>query len=64
MANRVQVIEVNEAPAIGKPQMQQGIRTKDAAVRWAEREGYRVVYLFKKYERVYADKLSKAGVSL
>jgi DNA repair protein RadC len=64
---KIIVNEVKEAPAIGKVQMQQGIRTKEEAMRWAEREGFAVVYLFKKHERVYADRTTKqsaAGVQL
>jgi hypothetical protein len=59
MLSKVKVNEVSEAPAIGKPEMQQGIRTKEAAERWAIRNGYAVVYFFKKHERVYADKTSR-----
>lgn len=59
MKSNVKVHEVNEAPAIGKPEMQQGIRTREAAETWAIKNGYTVVYLFKKHERVYADKTSR-----
>ena len=59
MKPSVKVHEVNEAPAIGKPEMQQGIRTREAAENWAIRNGYVVVYFFKKHERVYGDKLTK-----
>jgi hypothetical protein len=52
----VKVIEVREAPAIGKPQMMGGIRTKEAAERWASSQGYVTVYWLKSRERVYADK--------
>lgn len=65
MKSNVKVHEVTEAPAIGKPQMQQGIRSKEEAESWAKRNGYAEVYLFKKHERVYADKSTKsAGVTL
>jgi len=59
MKSNVKVHEVTEAPAIGKPQMQQGIRSKEEAENWAKRNGYAEVYLFKKHERVYADKTSR-----
>lgn len=59
MKSNVKVHEVNQAPAIGKPEMQQGIRTREAAENWAIKNGYTVVYLFKKHERVYADKTSR-----
>lgn len=64
MKSNVKVHEVNEAPAIGKPEMKQGIRTREAAENWAIRNGYTVVYLFKKHERVYADRLSRQQLVL
>ena len=64
MKPNVKVHEVNEAPAIGKPEMQQGIRSKEAAENWAIKNGYTVVYLFKKHERVYADRLSRQQLVL
>ncbi len=64
MKSNVKVHEVNEAPAIGKPEMQQGIRTREAAETWAIKNGYTVVYLFKKHERVYADKTSRQQLAL
>lgn len=59
MKSNVKVHEVKEAPAIGKPEMQQGIRTREEAESWAKKNGYTVVYFFKKHERVYADRLSR-----
>ena len=64
MKPNVKVHEVHEAPAIGKPEMQQGIRTREAAENWAIKNGYTVVYLFKKHERVYADRLSRQQLVL
>lgn len=64
MKPNVKVHEVNEAPAIGKPEMQQGIRTREAAENWAIKNGYTVVYLFKKHERVYADRLSRQPLAI
>lgn len=64
MKSNVKVYEVNEAPAIGKPEMMSGIRTKDAAERWAEKNGYTTVYWFKRYERVYADRLSRQPLAI
>lgn len=55
----VTVHEVTSAPAIGKPEMMSGIRTKEAAQKWAEQQGYSTVYFYKKAERVYADRLTK-----
>lgn len=59
MLNKVKVEFVTEAPAIGKPEMQSGIRTKEAAEAWAEKNGYTQVFFWKARERVYADKLTK-----
>jgi hypothetical protein len=56
MKSDVKVNEVKEAP-----EMLSGIRTKEAAESWARKNGYTIVYWFKKYERVYADKLSKVS---
>ena len=64
MKSNVKVHEVHEAPAIGKPQMQQGIRSKEEAENWAKRNGYAEVYLFKKHERVYADRLSRQPLAI
>jgi hypothetical protein len=50
---------ITEPPAIGKVQMQQGIRTEEGARNWAARNGYRTVYFYKRRERVYADKTEK-----
>lgn len=63
MLNKVKVNEVKEAPAIGKPEMMSGIRTKEAAESWARKNGYSAVYWFRKYERVYADKSEKQPAS-
>ena len=59
MKGNVNVQIVKEAPAIGKPQMQGGIRSKEEASNWAKKNGYSVVYLWLSRQRVYADKLSK-----
>ena len=64
MKSNVKVHEVNEAPAIGRPEMQQGIRTREAAENWAIKNGYTVVYFFKKHERVYADKTSRQPLAI
>ena len=58
--NKVIVILVTEAPAIGKPEMMGGIRSKEAAQKWAEKNGYLTVHLWLARERVYADRLTKA----
>ena len=58
--NKVNVILVNEAPAIGKPEMMGGFLRTDAAQKWAEKNGYSTVYLWLARERVYADRLTKA----
>lgn len=57
----IRVEIVNEAPGIGKPQMQQGIRSKEEAKNWAEKNGYKVVYFWLSRQRVYADKREKAA---
>ena len=36
---KVRVVDVKLAPAIGKPQMQQGIRSKEAAEKWGRKNG-------------------------
>lgn len=59
MLNKVKVESVTEAPAIGKPEMQSGIRTKEEAESWGEKNGYTQVFFWKARERVYADKLTK-----
>ena len=59
MKSNVKVIEVSATPAIGKPEMLSGIRTREAAGSWGEKNGYAVVYWFRSRERVYADKLTK-----
>ncbi len=56
---RIQVIDVVEPPAIGKIAMMSGIRTKEAAEKWAIVNGYPTVYFWKQRERVYADKMSR-----
>lgn len=55
----VNVIEVKYAPGIGKVEMMGGIRTKEAAACWADKNGYATVYWLKSHERVYADRLIK-----
>lgn len=59
MLPKVNVMVVTVPPAIGKVEMMQGIRSKDEAQNWAERNGYPVVYWLKTRQRVYADKTSK-----
>lgn len=59
MKNNVNVVMVKYPPAIGKPEMMGGIRSKEEAVNWAEKNGYSVVYLLQSRQRVYADKLTK-----
>jgi len=57
--NECQVETVNLPPAIGKPEMMQGIRTREAAQNWGRKNGYKKVFWFAKKERVYADKTSR-----
>jgi len=59
MKQDVKVEIIHEPPAIGKPQMMGGIRSKAEAERWAEKNGYKTVYLWINRQRVYADKHSK-----
>ena len=56
---KINVQTVTTAPGIGKPEMLGGIRSKEAAAEWADKNGYATVYWFKSRERVYADKLTK-----
>jgi hypothetical protein len=56
---KVNVQIVNEPPAIGKPEMMGGIRSKDEAAHWALKNGYGTVYLWLSRQRVYADRLTK-----
>lgn len=56
----IQIVTVTEPPAIGKPEMCQGIRNETSAKTWAVKNGYAKVYWFKKRERVYADKAAKS----
>ena len=60
-ANNVNVIEVKFPPAIGKVEMMQGIRTKEAAAIWAQKRGYARVFWLKSRERVYAEKPAGSG---
>lgn len=55
----IKVITVTLPPAIGKPEMQQGIRTESAARNWAAKHGYDKVWWYQRRERVYADKTAK-----
>lgn len=59
MIKKVNVVPVTIPPAIGKVEMQQGIRSKEEAEHWADKHGYAVVYWLKSRQRVYADKLTK-----
>jgi hypothetical protein len=53
------VERVTIPPAIGKPEMMQGIRTAEGAAKWGEKNGYSLVYFLQKKERVYADKTTR-----
>lgn len=53
------VMIVTTPPAIGKPEMLGGIRSKEAAAEWGSKNGFATVYWLKNRERVYADKLTK-----
>ena len=64
MKNKVNVVIVRFPPAIGKPEMMGGIRSKEEAVNWAEKNGYAVVYFLQSRQRVYADKLTKDVATL
>jgi hypothetical protein len=56
MNKDIKVQIVSAPPAIGKPEMTQGIRTEEGARNWAFKHGYSQVWWLKKRERVYADK--------
>lgn len=62
--NKVTVMDVKFPPAIGKVEMMSGIRTKDEAISWANKQGYTTVYFLKARERVYADRLTKNVAAL
>jgi hypothetical protein len=64
MKNEIDVVVMTEPPAIGKPEMCQGIRDVDSARRWAQKHGYTKVYFFAKRQRVYADKSTKPQLVL
>jgi hypothetical protein len=64
MKNKVNVVIVKFPPAIGKPEMMGGIRSKEEVVNWAEKNGYATVYFFQSRQRVYADKLTKDVATL
>lgn len=55
----VTVMIVTVPPAIAKVEMMGGIRTKEEAAVWAQKNGYGTVYLLLSRQRVYADKLTK-----
>ncbi len=57
--NKIEVVIVHYPPAIGKPEMMQGIRTREDAASWAVKRGYKTVYYLKNRQRVYADKTSR-----
>jgi hypothetical protein len=59
MNKDIKVETVTAPPAIGKPEMTQGIRTEEGARKWAAKHGYDKVWWLKKRERVYADKTAK-----
>jgi hypothetical protein len=63
MKPNVKVHEVNEAPAIGKIAMMGGIRSKEAAEKWAAANFYTEVWFWKSRERVYAQKHSAQPVT-
>jgi len=56
---KVNVLIVTQAPAIGKVEMMGGIKSKEEAVHWGEKNGYGVVHFWQSRQRVYADKLTK-----
>jgi hypothetical protein len=62
--NEITVIVIHEPPALGKPEMCQGIKDEQAARAWGKKHGYSTVYYFRKRERVYADKQSKPQLTL
>lgn len=53
----VKVIEVKQAPQLKNLATLSGIRDKDAARAWGEKNGYAVVYFVASKQRVYADRL-------
>lgn len=60
----IKVLTVTIPPAIGKPEMQQGIKSEASARTWAQKRGYTTVYWYKSRERVYADKAEKRAAQL
>lgn len=57
MATKTKVIEVKETPKLKNPAMLSGIRDKNAAQSWGEKNGHATVYFLVKRQRVYAEKL-------
>jgi hypothetical protein len=57
MNSKVKVIEVKEAPRLNAPAILSGIRDKNAAQAWGEKNGHATVYFLAKRQRVYAEKL-------
>lgn len=57
METKVTVIEKKEAPHGIGFEMQQGITSKESAMKWAIKRGYSVVFYVAKKQRVYADRL-------
>jgi len=55
---KINVIIVTEVPQFVNPQLQSGIRNKEEAAAWAEKNGFSTVYLLAKRERIYADRLT------
>jgi hypothetical protein len=57
MISKVKVIEVKDAPTLKSPAMLSGIRDKNAAQAWGEKNGHATVYFLAKRQRVYAERL-------
>lgn len=57
MEVKIRVIEKKEAPHGIGFEMQQGITSKESAMKWAIKHGYSVVFYVAKKQRVYADRL-------
>ena len=65
MKQTIMVLAITKDPKQGNPPLVlepdygYGITTKGAAMEWAEKRGYAVVYFWHSRGRVYADKVTK-----
>lgn len=55
---RVNVLTVRKAPALKHPVIVSGIRDRESARAWGEKNGHAVVYYLPQKQRAYADQMA------